>query len=321
MIPATLLSRALTATRRFAPTVLAASPGRLVISSADAWCQLESPQVVDTFRCREIGSLSNFVSGLRRPVEVVSDGQQTILRASGRRLVVEPLPVLVGRAPDSRSSPCADSAFAIRVSRQRLEEAVERFARKDGECLLHYTHDSLCLDDELCSSSISNRRRSAGPQRVARAVSGQLLRRVAMALRTDDLELRILGEWNGAGPVVLSECVDGTRLTIVIRGDSYRRVRHLVLRIPQEMESIYTGATQQECEGLAAYDERERTAEWVQTREWDLYRLREMAEDQDRRSERAELLEHLEWEAKKHRRHFTDGCGLVDCDVCAVKPP
>ncbi len=319
MIPATLLSRALTATRRLAPTALAATPGRLVVWGSGVWMQLESPQVVEAFSCRDLGRLSGFLKGLRRPIDVISDGQHTFLEAAGRRLVVEPLTAVA-------RNPRGEPAFVICASRARLEGAVERFARNDGECLLHYTHDSFCLDDELGSSSVSHHRRSAGPERVARAVSGQLLRRVCMALRTDDIEVGIFGDWNGVGPVVLSECgyVDDTRLTIVIPGNSFKRVRHLALRASAQQNpesSIYTGLTQQECERLAASEERERTAEWIQTRAWDLHRLYEMAEDQDRRSERAELLEHVEWEAKKHRKAFADGCGLVECDLCALTPP
>jgi len=313
MTPAILLSKVLAAARPFGATVLAATPGRIVARGNGVWIQSESPQVVDSFRCQNVPQLAAFLKGLRGHIDV-SQAERTVLVAQGRELEVRPLTTLLW---DGRSDP----TFSVCVSRPALKQAVDRFARKDGACLLHYTHDALYLDDEAGSSSISNRRRSAGPVCVARAVSGQLLRRVAMTLRTDNLEMRILGEWNGAGPVVMSESevVGGSRLTIVVAGDSYTRVRHLSLRAHARQkpeQSIYTGLTEQECEEVAASEERERATAWVETRQWDLHRLHEMAEDVDRREEQAELIEHLEWEARKHRGGFSDGCGLADCDVC-----
>lgn len=316
MIPAILLSKLLTAARRFSPTVVEATPGRLVARGRGVRIQLESPKVVDTFCCVDPASLSTFLVGLRGTVDVVSRGEQVILVARGRELPVLPLP-----APTW--DPLAASTFSIRLSLAHLRHAVDPFARRDANCLLHYTHDALYFETADASSPLSGYRRSAGSGLFARAVSGQLLRRVAMVLRTDELEMRVRGAWNGAGPVVLSESehVGDFRLTIAFAAESYRRVRHLVLQMssqPQLAESIYTGLTEQECEEVAASEKRERAAEWLQMREWDLYRLHAMADDDDRRTERSELVEHLQGQAEQHRETFTDGCGVRGCDVCAA---
>lgn len=315
MIPASLLAQTLTLARRFTPTVIAATPGRVIARGAGTWIELASSQVVDTFQCRDLPGLAIFLKGLRGMVSVE---RGTLLAARGRRLAV-------AQSSTIPWDPGVGSAFSIPISGPRLRSAVERFGRKDAECLLHYTHDALYLDDDKGFSPISDHRRSAGPTRIARAVSGQQLRRALLTLRTNDIDARILGEWNGAGPIVLSECdeTDNARLSIVVQGGSYKSVRHLLLRVqkrPQPEPSIYTGLTQQECEDTASSVERERAKEWVEMRQWYLHRLHELQDNPEARGEQAALIERLDREAQTHRRPFGGGCGIPACDVCRRSP-
>jgi hypothetical protein len=314
MIPVTLLAKALTAATRFHSTIVAATPGRIVVRGPEVWLQVASPRVTDSFCCRDVSGLRAFIKGLRGAIEVTHRDGQVVLTAAGRKFVVSPL---AGDVWDPHAVP----AFSICVPRERLREAVERFARRDVTCLVHYTHDELFLEDEKGSTSLSPHRRSGGAIRVARAASGQKLRGAVMAVRTDDLDLQILGEWNGVGPIVLSERDDvgGGRLTIVVPGDPFTRARHFLMRdhVQQQPEpSLYTGLTQQECDELCAWEDRERTRNWVETREATLDYLRQIIDDPDQREVARELRDRLDWEAQLHRRRFAEGCGVRRCDVC-----
>jgi len=229
MIRAELLYRLVRQASRGGATSLQFQPGLIFGSTATERIWTENPDLLHHFAVRDVEQLIHFLRGRRGQVSLASDGGRSRLVVSSAELEVSPPEALV-------RMPSLASTLALRAPRAELLRATQPFARQTQEVLLEYRDCQLFLVSSGILSPIASDALAEAPPLVARAVDAKALRRIALACRGDHVELHIYGQWNGTGPLRVTDTTElrvrdtcfENRLTTMIAADSYWRVRYLI---------------------------------------------------------------------------------------------